>query len=162
MRLWLATLLLGVSSLAWAQDKFPQRNVEVILPYAAGGGVDAMGRAFAREAARITGQSWVVVNRDGGAGVIGFSALTRAPADGHTLVFSPASPLTNAPFLTKTMPFRNDLQLECSIRGRAKFARTGPGHRAARTAAAALRGNGSRRAPRGRGTAGSAWDRCRA
>ena len=66
MRLWLATLLLGVSSLAWAQDKFPQRNVEVILPYAAGGGVDAMGRAFAREAARITGQSWVVVNRDGG------------------------------------------------------------------------------------------------
>ncbi|MBK7061935.1 MAG: tripartite tricarboxylate transporter substrate binding protein [Rubrivivax sp.] len=108
MRLWLATLLLGVSSLAWAQDKFPQRNVEVILPYAAGGGVDAMGRAFAREAARITGQSWVVVNRDGGAGVIGFSALTRAPADGHTLVFSPASPLTNAPFLTKTMPFRND------------------------------------------------------
>ena len=108
MRFWLATLLLVVTTLVTAQDKFPQRNVEIILPYAAGGGVDAMGRASAREAARITGQSWVAVNRDGGAGVIGFSALTRAAADGHTLVFSPASPLTNAPFLTKTMPFRND------------------------------------------------------
>jgi tripartite-type tricarboxylate transporter receptor subunit TctC len=67
-----------------------------------------MGRAFAREAARLTGQGWVVVNRDGGAGVIGFAALTRAAADGHTLVFSPASPLTNAPFLNKTMPYRNE------------------------------------------------------
>ncbi|MEY3626810.1 MAG: hypothetical protein RL163_1309 [Pseudomonadota bacterium] len=88
-----------------AQDK---RHVEVILPYAAGGGVDAMGRAFAREASQITGQNWVVVNRDGGAGVIGFTALTRATPDGNTLVFSPASALTNSPFLMKTMPFRNE------------------------------------------------------
>lgn len=108
MRVWIGALLLGAMGAVSAQDKFPQRSVEVILPYAAGGGVDAMGRAFAREAARITGQGWVVVNRDGGAGVIGFSALTRATADGHTLVFSPASPLTNAPFLNKTMPYRND------------------------------------------------------
>jgi tripartite-type tricarboxylate transporter receptor subunit TctC len=97
-----ALFLIG-ASWAVAQDK---RNVEVILPYAAGGGVDAMGRAFAREAASLTGQSWVVVNRDGGAGTIGFTALTRAVPDGHTLVFSPASALTNSPFLMKTMPFR--------------------------------------------------------
>jgi tripartite-type tricarboxylate transporter receptor subunit TctC len=96
-----------------AQDK---RNVELILPYAAGGGVDAMGRAFAREASQLTGQNWVVVNRDGGAGTIGFTALSRAAADGQTLVFSPASPLTNSPFLMKTMPFRNE-QIEpvCQI-----------------------------------------------
>lgn len=97
-------ILLGVTGVA-AQDK---RHVEVILPYAAGGGVDAMGRAFAREASQLTGQSWVVVNRDGGAGTIGFTALTRAAADGQTLVFSPASALTNSPFLMKTMPFRLD------------------------------------------------------
>ena len=48
------------------------------------------------------------------------------------------------------------------VRGRADVARTGARHRAARTAAAALRGNGSRCTPGGRGTAGSAWDRCRA
>jgi tripartite-type tricarboxylate transporter receptor subunit TctC len=90
---------------AHAQDK---RHVEVILPYAAGGGVDAIGRAFAREASLLTGQNWVVVNRDGGAGVIGFTALTRAAPDGNTLVFSPASAMTNSPFLMKTMPFRNE------------------------------------------------------
>lgn len=97
-------ILFGVTGVA-AQDK---RHVEVILPYAAGGGVDAMGRAFAREASQLTGQNWVVVNRDGGAGTIGFTALTRAAPDGQTLVFSPASALTNSPFLMKTMPFRLD------------------------------------------------------
>lgn len=105
MKRFVWTLLLIGASWAVAQDK---RNVEVILPYAAGGGVDAMGRAFAREAASLTGQGWVVVNRDGGAGTIGFTALTRAVPDGHTLVFSPASALTNSPFLMKTMPFRNE------------------------------------------------------
>ena len=108
MKLWMGLCLALCCAVVGAQDKANQRTVEVILPYAAGGGVDAMGRAFAREASQLTGQSWVIVNRDGGAGTIGFTALSRAPADGHTLVFSPASPLTNAPFLMKTMPYRND------------------------------------------------------
>lgn len=108
MKKWIAAFLVCSCAMVSAQDKSSQRNVEVILPYAAGGGVDAMGRAFAREASQLTGQSWVVVNRDGGAGTIGFTALSRAAADGHTLVFSPASPLTNSPFLMKTMPYRND------------------------------------------------------
>jgi tripartite-type tricarboxylate transporter receptor subunit TctC len=111
MKHLLTALLIGISAsvtAADAQDKFPSRNVEVILPYAAGGGVDIMGRAFAREASRLTGQSWVVVNRDGGGGVVGFGALAKAPADGHTVAFSPASALTNSPFLVKAMPFRNE------------------------------------------------------
>lgn len=108
MKKWIAAFLVCSCAMVSAQDRSSPRNVEVILPYAAGGGVDAMGRAFAREASQLTGQSWVVVNRDGGAGTIGFTALSRAAADGHTLVFSPASPLTNSPFLMKTMPYRND------------------------------------------------------
>jgi tripartite-type tricarboxylate transporter receptor subunit TctC len=92
----------------FAQDRYPSRAVELIVPYAAGGGVDAMARAFAREAARQSGQSWTVVNRDGAGGLVGFTALTRATPDGYTVVFSPASALTNAPFTTKSMPFRND------------------------------------------------------
>jgi tripartite-type tricarboxylate transporter receptor subunit TctC len=103
----LSVILIGTAMIATAQDKLP-RQVEVILPYAAGGGVDAMGRAFAREAARLTELNWVVVNRDGGAGVIGFAALSKAAPDGGTLVFSPASPMTNSPFLNKSMPFRNE------------------------------------------------------
>jgi len=110
-----APLGLSLCGVGQAQT-YPAKNVELILPYAAGGGVDAMARAFAREATRITGQNWIVVNRDGAGGVVGFTALARAPSDGYTLAFSPASPLVNSPFVMKEMPFRNE-QIEplCQI-----------------------------------------------
>jgi len=99
-------LALGLGVRALAQERVSGRSVEVILPYAAGGGVDAMGRAFAREASRLTGAQWVVVNRDGAAGMLGFAALAGAHADGRTLVFSPASPLVILPYVTRKMPFK--------------------------------------------------------
>jgi tripartite-type tricarboxylate transporter receptor subunit TctC len=95
----------GLSAVVHAQNAYPERTVEVILPYAAGGGVDAMARAFSREASELTGQQWIVTNRPGGGGVVGFSALANAKPDAYTIVFSPASALTNAPFLVK-MPFK--------------------------------------------------------
>lgn len=103
-----ALLLAFIAAPALAQDRYPARPVEVIVPYAAGGGVDAMARAFAREAGRQSGQPWAVVNRDGAGGLVGFTALTRAAPDGYVVVFSPASALTNSPFTTRTMPFRNE------------------------------------------------------
>ena len=104
-----------LANAAQAQS-YPSKNVEVILPYAAGGGVDAMARAFAREAARIAGGNWIVVNRDGAGGLVGFTALSRAAPDGYTLAFSPASPMVNSPFVMKEMPFKNE-QIEplCQI-----------------------------------------------
>lgn len=84
------------------------RGVEVIVPYAAGGGVSAMARGFAAEAARATGQQWVVLNKEGGGGIVGFAALAQARADGATIVFSPASPLTNSPFINARMPFKGE------------------------------------------------------
>ena len=109
--------LLGLAAMGTrAQADFPNRPIETIVPYAAGGGVAAMARAFATEAGHEMGQPWVVVNREGGGGVVGFGALARAKADGYTVVFSPASPLTNAPFINSSMPFRNE-QIEpvCQI-----------------------------------------------
>lgn len=110
MRRFLLVNLLGLmcaaTAPAIAQEKSSPRNVEVILPYAAGGGVDAMGRAFAREASRLSGDQWVVVNKDGAGGMLGFAALANATADGHTVVFSPASPLVITPFVAKSMPFK--------------------------------------------------------
>jgi hypothetical protein len=100
-----AGLACALAAPAWAQERAAARPVEVIMPYAAGGGVDAMGRAFAREASRLTGDAWVVVNKDGAAGMLGFAALASAAPDGRTVVFSPASPLVITPFVTKTMPF---------------------------------------------------------
>lgn len=99
-------MLLGAFASSHAQNAFPSKTVEVIMPYAAGGGVDAMARAFSREAAQITGQQWVVNNRPGGGGTVGFGVLANANPDGYTAVFSPASALTNSPFLIKKMAFR--------------------------------------------------------
>jgi len=102
----IASLSLAMASQkAISENAYPSKTVDLILPYAAGGGVDAMARAFAKEASKVTNSSWIVTNKDGAAGLIGFSALANASPDGYTLVFSPASPLVVAPFLTKTMPF---------------------------------------------------------
>lgn len=87
---------------------YPDHPVEVIVPYAPGGGTDAMARTFAAEASKLTGQQWIVVNRDGAGGTVGFTALSRAKPDGYTIAFSPTSPMTNAPFVMPSMPFRND------------------------------------------------------
>jgi len=105
-------LLALLCTLPWApagaqSPNFPSRAVEVIVPYAAGGAVDAMARAFAAEAARDTSQPWVVGTREGAGGVVGFAYLSRANPDGYTVAFSPASPMTNSPFLNAKMPFRN-------------------------------------------------------
>src|SRR5690606_6114281 len=103
-------------AMAESAGTYPDKRLEVILPYAAGGGVDAMARAFSEEASKLTQQQWVVVNRPGGGGTVGFSALAHAQPNGYTVVFSPASALTNAPFLISKMPFEAE-QIEpvCQI-----------------------------------------------
>ena len=101
---------------ARAQTPFPSRSVEVIVPYAAGGGVSNVARALAAAAGKATGQNWVVVNREGAGGVVGFTAIAKAKPDGYTIGFSPASPMTNSPFVIANMPFRNDeIQPVCQV-----------------------------------------------
>ncbi|RYF51859.1 MAG: tripartite tricarboxylate transporter substrate binding protein, partial [Comamonadaceae bacterium] len=91
-------------------------NVELIVPYSAGGGVGAMARVFAQQAQAATQQNWVVMHREGAGGVVGFTALANARPTGYTVMFSPASPLTNSPFVNPKMPFQAE-QIEpvCQI-----------------------------------------------
>lgn len=118
VKIILAGLISVFTGIAVAQSAhdFPAKPIEVIVPYSAGGGVSNMARAFALEASREMGVSWIIVNRDGAGGVVGFSALSRAKPDGYIIAFSPASPVTNAPFVNASMPYRND-QIEpvCQI-----------------------------------------------
>ncbi len=111
-KLWLHSLTavaVGIASFsATAQGSFPQRDVELIVPYSAGGSVDTMARAFARAFGDALGREAIVQNRDGGGGVIGVNAVRNAPADGHTILFSPSTPLTQVPFLTGTVPYTLD------------------------------------------------------
>jgi tripartite-type tricarboxylate transporter receptor subunit TctC len=95
-----AAALLVMTGLAPAQ-KYPSRNIEVIIPFAAGGGVDLIGRSVAASLAEQLGQSVIVQNRDGAGGTIGFGALAASAPDGYTLGFGPSTPIANAPYLVK-------------------------------------------------------------
>jgi len=74
--------------LAAAADKYPLRPITLIVPFPAGGGVDAVARIVADKLAAGLGQPLVIDNRGGAAGVIGMRMAARAAADGYTLVLA--------------------------------------------------------------------------
>jgi tripartite-type tricarboxylate transporter receptor subunit TctC len=84
--------------------KFPSRPIRIIVPFAAGGGVDVYARLLAEKMAQQTGAVFVIDNRPGGNATIGGNAVRTAPADGYTMLFSAATHvmarqvLKNAPY----------------------------------------------------------------
>jgi tripartite-type tricarboxylate transporter receptor subunit TctC len=76
------TAILAVPGAAQA---YPERPIEIIVPWAAGGGTDATGRIIATLLEDELGQPVNVVNRTGGSGVVGHSAIATADPDGYTL-----------------------------------------------------------------------------
>jgi tripartite-type tricarboxylate transporter receptor subunit TctC len=96
----LAALLLAASATAHAQG-WPQRPVKVVVPFAAGGNIDVMGRLAASRLSETFGQQFVVENRVGGNGVIAAEAVARAAPDGYTLLWAPTSVVAIFPAITK-------------------------------------------------------------
>lgn len=95
-------VLAGVSagsSSASAQEKFPSRTIEMVIPTAAGGGTDIAMRMLAELAEPLLGQKIAVVNKTGGGGGIGMVAVIKAKADGHTIGGLWNAPLTMTPHL---------------------------------------------------------------
>lgn len=79
-------LALAVSTqFAVAQGKFPERDITMIVPWAAGGGTDAVARTLVKNAKQHIGVGINVVNRTGGSGVVGMQAAASAKPDGYTL-----------------------------------------------------------------------------
>ena len=62
---------------------YPDRPVELVVPWAAGGGTDSMARSFAEAAKKHMAQPFVVTNKPGATGSIGFSDVARAAPDGY-------------------------------------------------------------------------------
>ena len=79
-----AAALIGVTAGA-AVAEYPERPIQLIVPWGAGGGTDAVGRIFASLLETGLEQPVNVVNRTGGSGVVGHTAIASAPADGYTL-----------------------------------------------------------------------------
>jgi tripartite-type tricarboxylate transporter receptor subunit TctC len=74
---------------AVASERFPSRSITLIAPWPAGGGSDALVRAFAESASRALGVSVVVENKPGAGGTLGATAMVNAKPDGYTLTQLP-------------------------------------------------------------------------
>lgn len=90
---------------ACAQSDYPARPVQVIVGYPAGGNVDVMARNLAAAMTEQLRQQFVVVNRDGASGAIGFGMLANATPDGYTLGGGPTTPISIAPHLMKDLKY---------------------------------------------------------
>ncbi|MEJ1126864.1 tripartite tricarboxylate transporter substrate binding protein [Variovorax sp. CCNWLW225] len=107
LRATLAALALTAASPGFAQTQtqpWPTRPVRVVIPFPPGGTLDTVGRLLAQKLGDQLGQPFIVENRPGGNGVIGADVVSKAPADGYTLLFN-ASTFTTAPMTMKSVPY---------------------------------------------------------
>lgn len=81
-----APALLALPWLARAQASYPNKSIRYIVPVAAGGGSDMVGRTVTERWGRLLNQTFVVDNQGGGGGVIASQAAARAAPDGYTLM----------------------------------------------------------------------------
>ncbi|AOB31346.1 hypothetical protein AKI39_12605 [Bordetella sp. H567] len=97
---WLAAILCGVPA-AQAADAWPTHAIKLVVPFAAGGGVDAVARALAAQLSDELHQSVVVENRVGAGGLIGTDYVAKSDPDGYTLLMGTQTTLAVAPLLSK-------------------------------------------------------------
>ncbi len=96
-------LSVGVIGRASAQvEKWPERPVRLIVPYAPGGASDILARPWAEALSQTFGQQFVVENRGGAAGMIGSQLAAEAAPDGYSLLFTPSAAVSMLPLLKKT------------------------------------------------------------
>jgi len=98
MRFLFLLLALAFSSVSFSQT-WPAKPVRVIVNVAAGGVADVTARVLGARLAETLGQGFLVENRAGGDGYIGFDAVARSDADGHVLLYSPGSSMMIAPHI---------------------------------------------------------------
>ena len=80
-----AAAMLAAFFVGAVQAQYPQRPIQLIVPWGAGGGTDATARIIAALMEKDLKQPINVVNRTGGSGVVGHDAIARSPADGYTI-----------------------------------------------------------------------------
>lgn len=90
---WIVALSLGLSLMApaLAQGKFPEGTLRLVVPFAAGGGVDQAARLLGKQLQADLGVTVIVENKAGASGTIGGKAVQTAAPDGMTLLFSAAT-----------------------------------------------------------------------
>lgn len=102
---------------AQPQDHWPSRPIRMVVPFPAGGGVDALSRYVAEALGPKLGQSVVVENRPGAATVIAAEAVANAAPDGYTVLVATTSTLVSNRFQFKKLRYEPDAFVPVSLIG---------------------------------------------
>lgn len=106
MRGWgLAAAAVAAGITGVTAQTYPDRPVEVTVPFSAGAVTDVLGRALAEGLSAHLGQRVIVVNRPGATGAIGSAAVARAAPDGYSLLFTAAVSMTVVPLQNKQVGY---------------------------------------------------------
>lgn len=97
-------LLTGMGSSVVQAQKFPDKPVKIVVPFAPGGGADLLARTLSRSLTERWGQPVIVENRPGASGNIGAEVVARAEPDGYTLLLT-SSAFVISPGMTSKLPF---------------------------------------------------------
>jgi len=101
----LAALSIAAGAAAQTPADYPSRPIRIIVPQAAGSGVDLQARVLAQKMGELWGQQGVVENRPGANAIIGMETAAKASPDGYTLVYAPVSSVTTNAFIYKKLPY---------------------------------------------------------
>jgi tripartite-type tricarboxylate transporter receptor subunit TctC len=105
----LGVALASLAAHAQAQPaRYPNRTIEVVVAYGAGGSTDLVARTLAQKFQDRLGQSVVVLNKPGGSGTIGATLAARAPPDGYTLYVGYTSEVVVVPQVSKSVKYSID------------------------------------------------------
>ena len=100
-----AVLFTLIAATAAGAQAYPTGPVRVVVPFGAGGATDVLARVFADQLQQRLSQPFTVENRGGAAGQIAATAVARSPADGSTLMFTTAAPITLAPLMNDKVQY---------------------------------------------------------
>jgi tripartite-type tricarboxylate transporter receptor subunit TctC len=101
----MAVLAAASGAAAQGAADFPSHPIRIIVPQAAGAGIDIHARILAQKMGELWGVQGVVENRPGANAIIGTDAVAKAAPDGYTLVYAPISSITTNAFIYKKLPY---------------------------------------------------------
>lgn len=97
-----AALVIGPA----AQGAYPSKPIRVVVDFPAGTSPDVQARLWSQKLSTAVGQPVVVDNRPGATTIIGAQAVTTAPADGYTLLYTAQNMMAINPHVFKTLPYK--------------------------------------------------------
>src|SRR5882762_3873347 len=97
--------LAAVCTAARAEDQYPSKSVRIVVPFAAGGPTDIVGRIVGSKLGELLGQQFYVENKTGAGGNLGADAAAKSTPDGYTLLVATVSTHAINPGLYSRMPY---------------------------------------------------------